>query len=1301
MATEPQAKPAVPPTRAWHLLRHLSWLGVASALMLAGGIAWLGTPSALELAIARAIAASEGRLTVEGATGSLLSTVRVARIAWRGDDVEVEADDMALTWSVIGLFTRHVNVTGLGAHRLAITMKGSDAPLSQPTDLSLPLEVSVNNVGVERVEWRVGARAGTLRGVVFDYQGGARTHGVRKLRFVTDVGTLAGDAELAAVAPFALNAALSFTGDGAYRDTRVDLAAKGALANFTVSGSGASRDAAVTASATLTPFAPTPLIAAHVDARDVDVSRFQSTLPATKLAVTLDAKPVADGFAGTLAASNADAGAIDTGRVPLAALNSRFRWNGSEFALDEIDARLAGDARVTGRAVLPAGEGASRWQLGVRDLDLKRLFSTLAATRLNGTLSADVAQATQVVRGDLTQADISLNFAATVTGRRIDIERFLGRAGGGEIAGRGRVSIDGERAFDLAGEASHFDPSRFGDFPAGNLTGSLSARGRLQPSWSADAGVVLAPGSFLAELPVSGNLHAEVTAQTLRNVAVKLALGKATLDVTGAAGTAGDKLVFAADATKLQELRGLLAKVGRISVPESIAGELHVRGALTSEPGGNGLELDLHGSALKWGRLASMGTLKASATIASGGLTLDPVANATRAIGATIAATKVSLPQGEFPALSADAKGTLAHHVVRFALTGEGVDGRAQFTGGFDDVGTPSIAWEGFLDRLDNGGANAMHLEAPAAIAWARGRLHVGKARLRIAEGRADLEDLTWEADKLATRGSVTGIPLATALRIAGVKSPLASTLVIGGDWSVANAPHWSGIVHLRRESGDLFGTDDGGALGEGIALGITALEFEAQLADSGVSAVGKLRSQRAGNADATLHIEIGEGASAKKLHEAPMTASLVADLASLRPLQPWLGTLAVVDGRAHASLAASGSLARPVVEGAMSGDAMRVDIPQYGVHLRDGVLRAHFADNALILDDLTFTGGEGRFSAKGTLARGPRDGAPAAAADTRVNWTAEKFRAINRPDFQLTVDGTGILAVENGKVAVRGNLDILQGRIDYEPTSVGQLSDDVVIKGRPRSAANAAASREVPLVLDLEVKLGNDLRFNGEGLDTGLAGNLHLASGAGGGITARGTISAVNGTYFVFGQRLEIDRGKLIFDGPVDNPALDVTAMRRNTSVEAGVELTGTVRVPRVRLVSNPPVPDGEKLSWLMTGQGLDRASRADVAALGAASALLVGKGQRPITTTLANSIGLDDISVRERSSAVVSGATSQVVAFGKRINDRLTLVYEQGLTVANNALRIEYALTRSLTVRAEAGVISSLGLYFRRSYE
>ena len=66
-----------------------------------------------------------------------------------------------------------------------------------------------------------------------------------------------------------------------------------------------------------------------------------------------------------------------------------------------------------------------------------------------------------------------------------------------------------------------------------------------------------------------------------------------------------------------------------------------------------------------------------------------------------------------------------------------------------------------------------------------------------------------------------------------------------------------------------------------------------------------------------------------------------------------------------------------------------------------------------------------------------------------------------------------------------------------------------------------------------------------------------------------------------------------------------------------------------------------------------------------------------------------------------MTTGQSTQVVAFGKRISDKLSLVYEQGLTVASNALRIEYALTRTITLRAEAGTISSLGLYYRRSYD
>jgi translocation and assembly module TamB len=142
---------------------------------------------------------------------------------------------------------------------------------------------------------------------------------------------------------------------------------------------------------------------------------------------------------------------------------------------------------------------------------------------------------------------------------------------------------------------------------------------------------------------------------------------------------------------------------------------------------------------------------------------------------------------------------------------------------------------------------------------------------------------------------------------------------------------------------------------------------------------------------------------------------------------------------------------------------------------------------------------------------------------------------------------------------------------------------------------------------------------------------------------------------------------------------------------------------VPRVRLVSTPAMPDGEKLAWLITGRGLDRSTGADISAISAASSLLFGVNERPYATTIARQIGLDDVSFRSQTALSAGGqaVANAVVAFNKRLDDRLSLVYEQGITVATNVLRLEYTLTQSITLRAETGTASGLGIAYRRSFD
>ena len=220
---------------------------------------------------------------------------------------------------------------------------------------------------------------------------------------------------------------------------------------------------------------------------------------------------------------------------------------------------------------------------------------------------------------------------------------------------------------------------------------------------------------------------------------------------------------------------------------------------------------------------------------------------------------------------------------------------------------------------------------------------------------------------------------------------------------------------------------------------------------------------------------------------------------------------------------------------------------------------------------------------------------------------------------------------------------------------------------------------------------------MEGRGFKGKIAGLLRLATNEIGEPLAYGRLNAVNATFEAYGQRLKVDPGTLVFDGPIRNPALQVTAWRRNQAVEAGVQLSGTAGNPQVQLVSNPPVPEGEKLSWLVLGRAPSDASRADLGLLQTAAGALLARGSSvPPTTRIARAFGFDELALRGGSEL-----STRVVALSKRLSDRLYITYEQGLgTVATNLIKLDYSLTQRLSVRAETGTASGLGLFYRYSW-
>jgi len=1298
MALTERAHDRVSRQRGWTVLRALPYGLIILIIAGAAAVVYLLSEAGLSMLVEHIVKRSDGRLVVEGASGSIGGSMRFARLAWRGPDATVEAEDVAVDWNPRTLLSSRLLVRSLGAHRVSILLKASTGATPPPDDLALPLDVTMEHVAVAELSWQAGPRSGHITGLAFGYAGNADRHALDGLQLVSEFGTLGGNIALAARAPLALSGALAVIGDGPLRGARIDAKLGGTLAAIRLDGTGLWQDATLRASAEIAPFGTNAFDALSLDLDNVDLARLEASLPRTQIAATLHVRPGADGPAGTFDAVNRDAGPVDRARLPVDGARGSFATSGSRLALSAVELRFVGGGRAAGSADIDVGNWTSpaRVALSLQNVDLRRLHTQLVETRLAGRITADSEGGRQRIRGDLADRKLAIAFDAAVAGRRVDVTSLRARAGGGSIDGSARIELDGARTFSANLSAAHLDPSQFGAFPSGNLDGTLAAQGRLLPSWLATGELAVRAGSKISGVAVAGTARGTIEPAALRDLVLDAHAGSTHAQVKGNAGAVGDRLAFLLSATQIGELAAWLPA----NAPKPIGGAVHAIGTLRVEPGGAGGDVTLNAERLQIGDSYASRMLNLKATLAPGGDAAHAVALDARPLTLLLAATDLRVAGRELASVTVKGEGSLAQHSVTVAARGDEIDATASLTGAFVDVMRVARHWKGTLSALENRGVLKMSLASPATFDLAPERLAFDSLHLAIADGHADVDEFVRDHGRITSRGHFSGISVTAVAQLAGRPLPLGSTLTLRGQWDLAATPRLNGTFSVAREAGDLYTLESLPDATLNPGFGLATLKLDGTLREDALDAHAEMQSLRVGAAHATLRLTPAVDAARGYLaQDTLLDFSFDGELASLRPLQPWLGTTATIDGTATLRATGGGTLGAPQLAGTLVADRMRIDAPQFGISLGDGRLRAHLVDRSIVLDEMQFTGGDGRFVASGTL--GGTSPGEVASGSTQIVWRAEKFRVFNRPDMRFVVGGNGKLAIVKRRLAISGAVNIEDGHLEYQRSPPGRLGSDVIVKGRPEPDAGNADLRDLPLALDVDVDLGQHLTFVGEGLDTGLTGRVRVTTGTDGALQGRGTIRAVNGTYYAFGQKLSIDRGVLIFDGPLTNPALDIVALRRNLAVEAGVAVTGTARLPTVAITSNPPVPQNEALAWLVTGQGLSSAGSASFGAWSAASAALLSRGGKPLTTQVAQTIGLDDITIQNTGPNTTGGVRSQVFVFGKRITDRLTLGFEQGISLASGALRLEYALTRALTVRVEAGPVSGIGLAYRFAFD
>ncbi|KPF66485.1 hypothetical protein IP84_15945 [beta proteobacterium AAP99] len=855
---------------------------------------------------------------------------------------------------------------------------------------------------------------------------------------------------------------------------------------------------------------------------------------------------------------------------------------------------------------------------------------------------------------------------------------------------------------------------------------SLRLRDSVLLGLPAQAEVKLAPAAdatpLLAELQLAGAL-VSVRAQVPATLSSSAAAGK-TLNWRG---FAAEGTLRAADLARLQPLvdalglRELLPTGGA----RTIAGQLN--GEFRTEVSAQG-RLQLAGQ-------AQAGSLRA------GGLVMREAQarwRVSEALGdpMSVSLTASEIRLGDDTLRSADVQlnGTAAQHSGQLRAQAR-VDGKHEvaaataLTGRLSaDSGKDRIQdarrWQLVLTDL-----SVRDRPAPTAALLAAQQLQFELLRgrspterpwsLRALPGRllalgAPLrwEQLSWEAatssapQRIQTDAQLEPLALVPLLRALQPDFGWAGDLRVRGELRLALDKTLRMQARLERVDGDLRVIDPDS--GESAALGLATLRLDAEARDGQWT----LRPEVIGTRTGQLAGQVGlrsDPAALVPPKDAGLSGELRAQVADMGVWGSFLPPGWRVGGELRGVIGLGGALNNPQLSGSIDGTGLRVRNLLEGINLSDGKARIVLEGAAVRLESFEARGGDpadakvdgGTVQASGSASLSLQ---PVAAG--RV--VAQRLRVLNRVDRKLAMSGALEVFFFQRELKVDGKLAVDEALFDVSKGDAPTLPDDAVVRRPQAEAAARAARAEAEAERDavagrvlqrreptratvaVELNLGNQLRVRGFGVDTRLAGVLNLSAQQGP-LRATGVVSAVDGRYAAYGQKLEIDRGAISFVGPLDNPRLDIRALRPDLDVKVGVTVTGTAQNPRIRLFSDPEMPETDKLSWLILGRGSDGLESTDMALLQrAVVALLAAQGTGPDVGSLASFVGLDDLSLKPPSGE----SRETIVTVGKQLSRRWYVGYERSVNAALGTWQIVYRIAQRFTVRARSGQENAIDL-------
>jgi translocation and assembly module TamB len=1237
------------------LPRLLKWIGggVFVVMLLLALLAWwlLGSESGAQFALARAVGAMEGKLSVEKSGGRLVGPLVLEGVRYRDAALGVDAKlgRVLVDLKPFELLSKRVHVTNLELEKIDVALTTlppkPEPPSSEPFSLAAPIDIVLDRLALKQAAISqdgkpVFALDSVDLGALWTKEGAA----VKQLTLRAPDGSVDLSGTVSALAGYPGSGETKFRWKAADQTIAGTLKAigDGKQAKLDLS---LSEPTPATVTAVLTQTADLPWTA-KIDVPRFDPKHLQKDSPLASLALSLQGS--GDKQRGDVNAT-VD---LNDHRVQLEPL--RYALQGQTLKIEALTLKTpeaAGRLNANGAIQLDAKPVSATLALDWADVELPpdlvgQALATHGKLDANGSAEKFHAEGALSIGPPGKLSDLAVNVDGTP--ELITLKQLALKQAKGGLDAQGTVTLKPAIGWQLTAKANQLDPGAFAAEWPGALNFDLATDGTLTDK-GPDATLKLKQlGGTLRQRPLSGQADLKIKPGYIVDGSANVASGKSRVDVSGS-GSSGQT-----DAT----IKLAVASLGDW-VPDaggSVNGEFHVQG--------------------RWPKLAISGSANgnaiASGTTRIGSLQLTTnIADIQPPQGTlSVKLAKLSAGSLEFDTLTLDGSGNQQAHELKLAAVGSPLSTTLDLSGSAKDDGR----WNGSLKTLDVAIKDVpkLALEQPAQLAWDGKQFSATDICLAGGGPKLCVAGSGGSDGAVLARYRIEQLPLTLITKLAAPDAPFKAEGIIAGNGEIRRDANGAlnGHAAITSDKGSVAYPDNATQP----LLAYTGFALDAQLSPQSTHATVRAALDHDGKLDGDVTLSGAPGSAQALSGRVDMALNSLAFVELLTP------EVANISGKLAANYTIAGTTAAPQLVGALTLKGFATEIPSAGLKLHDGDITVKAVDAEHFALDGTLKSGDGTLTLSGS-------GGVGATAPLHATIKGDNFLAADIPAAKVVISPDLTIDRSAENITVGGSVTIPKTDVDLAKLpggGVSKKSPDVVIT----DADQPEPGKPLPVIVAVSVKLGDDVKLAGFGLDGKIGGDLKVDQRPGRLATGTGTLN-VSGTYKAYGQDLSIQTGRILFAGTsLDNPGLDIRAVRKilgpsqgqgDDTITAGLMVRGTALVPVLTVFSEPSMEQSEALSYLITGKPLSGLKSGDGDMLNSAAQALGSAGGDLLAKNVGSRIGVD-AGVSDNSA--IGGSAFTV---GKYLSPKLYLSYGVGLFTPGEVITLRYLFSKRFNFEAQ----------------